>query len=757
MRSSKAIGDRRRISTKPALSNENNFFSEFQSQLHSALVVSSSDERSTDRSLLIDLYSSTRLSAFSAESREAIFRKLPDDVRTVQDRSSLRVDILEADLIEFLLNYSDNRVLSVVGPVGIGKSTFLRYVLYAIRDECESMAHLVPIIVDCLGLPTDKPSNRELLRKALRAVAQGFARIDSSPPTALMDHWQERMQGEVVPSTFLDFFSDVKQSLLPDREPVVVFDNVDQLDPRAVSKIIDISRGIFLETNCATILSMRPNTYRTHLELSHERGAFLRYLIEVTPPDLCEIVRLRLEVAFRNSSKRGTAGRQSKQFIIDNVPDVINSLSKRILTPDIQAMLLEGIANNNVRFALKAFERFLRHRDLNIERVLPTLFPLATNSESWDETHWKEHILNGMMHGSDPYYHDDKDAVIANIFVFEPINDAPKYLILHRILATLDWAGEIVDFHAFSMWMTEFGYDPTVCRLAVTHLLRKGLVYSPETEVDAEHAQHLSMSPSGYFYLHFLLQYPQYLYNAIYDVPLSHENWRGSDNFSTRLHSIYELLLLLIEEEKNQIERIFTQPKFGLALSILNDRGLLVRSVFSSAMQLLGGGLRSSKPAARDSANEHEDNFRSLVIEIERVEKSLKAALKDSFDFEFTAPSRRKIGLDIGESDRSFIEFPDTLEPLQQNVVFFQVDTNDKRDEPVVVFMEANGTDGRFGDISVLEKSARDNIYRGKMMVQGVKEKQCFPGFSATVFRGSEPVLKLCADNPSDRATGGIR
>jgi Cdc6-like AAA superfamily ATPase len=87
-------------------------------------------------------------------------RRVPDDVRALAEASAdqeARADALELDFIDFLLTYKGNRILSVIGSVGVGKTTFLRYVLQSLRAECASLRPYVPVFINCVALASPHP------------------------------------------------------------------------------------------------------------------------------------------------------------------------------------------------------------------------------------------------------------------------------------------------------------------------------------------------------------------------------------------------------------------------------------------------------------------------------------------------------------------------------------------------------------------------------------------------------------------------
>src|SRR4051794_2528191 len=114
------------------LSQPNAFFAELANEIFAALINNTEPPVESQ-----DFYTRRRLSLYSAEEQNAMLRRCPEDIQaasTSKDGDPF-IDGVEIDLIDFLLNFKDNRILAIVGTVGVGKTTFLQYVFGQVREK----------------------------------------------------------------------------------------------------------------------------------------------------------------------------------------------------------------------------------------------------------------------------------------------------------------------------------------------------------------------------------------------------------------------------------------------------------------------------------------------------------------------------------------------------------------------------------------------------------------------------------------------
>jgi Cdc6-like AAA superfamily ATPase len=258
----------RRISERSSARKPNPMFAALENELHAVLI---------DRQPIPDYYVCKRLSSYPRASRCALIERMPDDIRALIASDSdfqQYVDTSELDLIDFLLNYKNNRVLSILGAVGIGKTTFIHYVLNDLRKRCPSLRHFVPIIMNCLRIGTSEPTYQDFIYEISNATRESLidqsniGLTDFNPLQALLTDSALEHTGGASSAHFVDFVSALKSACGKQVQPIIVFDNVDQLSPESVIRVGELGRAVHLKTGLCIVTALRPATHYLQVDWS---------------------------------------------------------------------------------------------------------------------------------------------------------------------------------------------------------------------------------------------------------------------------------------------------------------------------------------------------------------------------------------------------------------------------------------------------------------------------------------------------------
>lgn len=732
----------------------NPMFSELETQLHAALV----DNTELDRELLREFYVCKRLSSYTTESRSAIVARMPKDIErlAIADLGNgSRIDVLELDLIDFLLHYTRNRLMSVVGRVGVGKTTFLRYVFENVRSECESLRRFIPIHLNLLKTGTDKPSFRDLvyvLVQETKKCSQSFAesgKVKLAMLTDLIESYERRRlskgAGENGPSDFVEFVRQLQLTCAGVAEPVIILDNVDQLLPEAVRTVCNLAAGIHLNTKLCVITAMRPTTNRTQVERFATSRALSQFCIEVSAPDLREVIRARLRKALGSYASMRLV--MNTGFSLElQVDQSLGSLSEKVLNPTSQTIFLSEICGDNVRYSLAAFEYFLRYRDLRFQ----LLFDARSDSQRGAEDlhgSWFGHLIDGLMIGDREFYVDDDGAPIASILVFRH-KSAEDFAVLHWCLSLLSWIGGYTKCHQVVGCLLEIGYDEEIIMAALTHLLRRGLLFSPSKEYRVTPQSDVMLSAPGAYYVDRLLGYPQYVYNAVYDVPLPHAKWNDAagDSFAVRMSSVVELIEATYNTEHEHVDRLVASANdraLELASAATHSR-LLTQRLLACAHQLIHRTAKHSQfEGAKRAAEELGQKLAPLEYRLRKDELRISALLATQRWLPESGTERTTVARDVGPDNQVELTVPTKIGPALKNEVRVRVDLRGITDmDPVVAFWEGRtGGSRRYQEIAELKRTSDGGMYQGDFVIRDVDEVSEFPRSKITVFSASRPVL----------------
>src|SRR5882724_11988995 len=114
-----------------------------------------------------------------------------------------------------------------------------------------------------------------------------------------------------------------------------------------VTGLGEMGRAVFLDSQIFVLLAMRPPTYRTHIEKTHEKGSFYRFAIPLDPPDLPTVIEQRLgHVVLTSEKKLGPVSlethEQIRAIILTHPIENLRILVNRLLIPEVQSEFLRG-------------------------------------------------------------------------------------------------------------------------------------------------------------------------------------------------------------------------------------------------------------------------------------------------------------------------------------------------------------------------------------------------------------------------------
>jgi len=537
-------------------------------------------------------------------------------------------------------------------------------------------------------------------------------------------------------------------------EPVFVFDNLDQLDGTSVASVSTFARAVFLETRLAVLLAMRPPAFATHGETDAHKGAFHTFWIQLPPPDLSLFFCRRLRKVLRPEPITIEVEGRPISIRLPNVQIAIENVARNVLTPENQRLVLEGIANNNVRKAGRAFVNILRYRDLRPELLFAVGDPDTSRELPGG---YGERLLDGMMLGSSMLYRDvpsDKP-VVSNILHFDCPDFAPDYLIQYRILALLDWAVKVIERDLLVDWMRALGYADRHIVLCVEHMLIRGLIYSPESEDDFNDVRYIGRSPSGDFYLSELCSNRQYLWHAIPDVPLEHVylSSREEKEFVGRYKSILEYLERITDHEQIQIKRASDAEHAATILGTLERSKLLQRRIISAARRISAPAAYSSHDSVRaagaDLANAlDEAEARTRVLERQIDELLISGRLSVP---SLTRNRALRIPYEWAPHHTVNMRLPSVLTAADPNVVEIECFVEGAGGAANILYgrLQSVGSKNRFDEMAELRPSGSSRVFRGRFSLPWSGEASHLPDFRLSLFADTKPILRKTFRRPT--------
>jgi hypothetical protein len=412
------------------------------------------------------------------------------------------------------------------------------------------------IYIDFLYLDNKEPTHNDYANLLLASARTAFA---NTIDLELAQYWIASID-EKHEIGITDIHNLVGHlAAISNTKLVLVFDNIDQMRPETVADVSAVARSIFFATGHAVIVSQRPPTDAIRVEFSRGKATFFPFMITLPPPNLHDILSKRMDEVF-NKAQRDGASRSSVvdgygfKMRISNLAERTGILFKNVLTPRIQNILLAQLCNNSVRLALRAFENYVRYRDLSLNLI----FDFKNLNEFPFEKHRLvvprfSHLLDGIMIGDRTLYSElSRSSVVVNVFQFKPPDRADTFhILLYIVLCVFSTHGNFIKVSKVANWLASAGFDPRSALTAISHLTTKGLLLSPESDSAEISPIYAKITPTGQFYLDTLIFNDTYLFNVVFDteLDLDHIDVENTRFFHVKMTAVSRLIERVVFQE----------------------------------------------------------------------------------------------------------------------------------------------------------------------------------------------------------------
>jgi hypothetical protein len=511
-------------------------------------------------------------------SDDGIRARLPAELIGVQ------LGNLELDFIDFILNYERTRVISLCGPRGAGKTSFVHYVEAALQQSKVPNCPIFLIVGNLAGIEESGDIDRANHDVALLVAAEieRAIEIHGLQSRAALQKVAIDLRAAKTPADTRECFRVLSQTMDPRefRRLVLVFDNVDHLISSTISLIFDLARAIYVVSNIACVVCIRPNCF-SGASARGDARAFFHYQIDLPAPAVSAWIsrlgfRLAAEAARYHETPIVIGGREMQSSDWESGFSTLSGfLSKQDVQNDILS-LMQAISADDTRHLVMLFRRVICNRS----------FPFAQLLEG--KTLADFHPLPAFFDG--PNFMFVGDNVVPNLL--RSADDAGSYdlLIMFRLLSLFS-RGVPVLVAEIEARMALFDYSPDVTLRALRYLhgplLIRGsdqdtFVPIPPTEIN--------LTEAGEYYFQHLLRNSDYLLHAATDVTGAHERYLRS----------FERDPVRIQEGSSFVERLDSLLEYAERVSKL-ELGHIT-SVYSTQILSAGRPARVPRRGRLDTA-----------------------------------------------------------------------------------------------------------------------------------------------------------
>jgi hypothetical protein len=572
-------------------------------------------------------------------TREAMLSKLP------RDWKKYPIGYYEADILDFIANYDHNRILFVLGPRGIGKSSIVQYISNLVFCSNSNEPYYC-IVYDgnCEG-PNSK--NWAWLTNFKKYVIDGLRKISE----------KERENGRSRDADLiLSVFGDIEQSngeadlfeafsrlrlnhtSQNPRWITIIFDNLDPLDNDTIFEMQGFCSRLNVKTKLGSILCMRPSTYEYIQNLVGVQ-TFKRYQVRLKPPSSLSILERMPDKLYAYTKSISS----DKMPIINGVtltPSLAQTIGQRIVDSIKKSTSLEfrqiirffdSVSSEDMRHLSALFCRMVAYRNL------PRFDKCEDSSDGSDNFH----PVTAAIYGGHSIY--CRNSLIHNILWTPLKTGGDSYLLAHRILCVLRDQRPSKKTENIFRWLSAYGFTDaeeiieTMDSLRVSHL-----IYGSDLDKNWTTSNipiSCGLTRSGKFFLNSLLRDPDYLLPVVCSVPLKHELFnndikqRASDeyriNLSVSASSLMEYYREVLGHESREIRymRSVSKPNEYLAYATdcLRHDGTISASIRVALQELSARSLRSKDRGPYQTGKDIAD----FLISTERSQNNIENALDE--------------------------------------------------------------------------------------------------------------------------------
>ena len=475
-------------------------------------------------------------------------------------------------------------VIILMGGIGAGKTTYCRRFFRVVAPDIvgpDGPSNL--FYLNFLGAPNDEqeitPYTWQILSQAIKnnhpeileysALEQLFANEIELIRTIYKS--SEQLENKVsdkiyscINSNEIFCESALRYFLKNGKMPIIVFDNVDQLNVGVQAHVFTLCQRISTRGCCFSILALREESFSTAVMQKHIT-AYTIHPYHLSSPRFKNLLSMRIDFAAREAS--AFAETESAAFhdkIYGKIVELFRLLRDSILGRNYNIIrLVESIAYGNMRLALRLFSSFITSGATDIGKII------SFYSQGKGYTVPFHEFTKSIMLGNYRFYKESRSPII-NLFGVTRLPNASHFTAI-RILKYLSPFADsshsnsgFVNIHSLISDISDLFGNEEDCRETIKKLiaLEKQLVELDSRKTDSlDGASEIRITTSGTYYIDYLIQSFSYLDLVWHDTPFTERGF--ADNMSTkftttdikeRFARVEQFLGYLIQQENNEIK-----------------------------------------------------------------------------------------------------------------------------------------------------------------------------------------------------------
>ncbi len=470
---------------------------------------------------------------------------------------------------------ANGAVVLIMGGIGSGKSTFCkRFFKIVASDIIEENGPAMLLFLDFLGAP-DNPDqlNSHLWDTAANSIKR------SNPSYVKRKKLEEIFQADIqiieeiyandknidekINDKILSLYENGKKfvesalyySAKNEKLPIVVFDNVDQLNFNSQIQIFTSAHNLSSNFGCLSIIVLREESYSTAIMKKH-LTAYTVHPFHLSSPKFDILLKLRINLAVREAVNRAdNKDAKEEEKLYAGIVQLFGLLRESILGKNKNIIrLVSSIAYGNMRLALDLFNSFITSGATNVLKILNAY------KESGNYVVPFHEFIKSVMLGDYRYYKEER-SLIFNLFNTTKHTNSSHFTAL-RILQYLHAKGkgksdDFINLQPLLTDIVDVFKNESDCKQTILNLISvdRQLVELDSRRPDTlDGASSARITASGIYYLQFMVNSFQYCDLVWHDTAFSQ---RGiCDEMKSLIHKTdMEIRFNRVEKFLDYLER----------------------------------------------------------------------------------------------------------------------------------------------------------------------------------------------------------
>jgi hypothetical protein len=405
------------------------------------------------------------LSQYSMVSREiltsryaAAFEKgIKSSINPVRTKKGLDKSLTD-DL--FAASVS-RRPIVLVGDVGVGKSMFIKHLIYV--DARDQLEDAIVLLIDFGSKPTVASDISGFVQAEFKRQLLSKHNIDIDERNFIhgvyhrdLERFEKGIYGELRDTDVEEFKKQQRlflEQLIADRDEhllrslthiakgqnhqVVIFlDNVDQRPLDFQEQVFLLSESIASNWPAVVFIALRPETFA----YSKRSGAIKAYqprVFSIAPPRIDRVIQNRLMFALKNLKQTGQLGKMPRYVSLSSSKLVkyIEMIYMAFNSSHEINEFVDNMSNGNLRYGLSFIMTFVGSAHVDTDKIFEILDDQGSYYLPIHE------FVRAIIHRDNEYY-DPSDSDLPNIFRVRS-NEPSEHFLIPLLLGFIDEIGRL--------------------------------------------------------------------------------------------------------------------------------------------------------------------------------------------------------------------------------------------------------------------------------------------------------------------------